>query len=170
MLPSFETHHIYVKLKSISIHLSVTNLFHDRHLIVPSLFGHNLNTNRLDINMIQLQGLKFFYSHGIQVLSSSNFRLWRQKLVNSSLLFRVAWLGLNNMWYFSSVHRLQTPEICENGLALPINFQSISYSSPLCLRSHMCKLNTVSCLYLLFFMALWWFPSLDLKVVEARPT
>ena len=133
---------------------------------MPSLFGHNLNTNRLDINMIQLQGLKFFYSHGIQVLSSSNFRLWRQKLVNSSLLFRVAWLGLNNIWYFSSVHRLQTLEIGENGLALPINFQSISYS--MFKVPYMCKLNTVSCLYLLFFMALWWFPSLDLMVVEAH--
>ena len=103
------------------------------------------------------------------MLSNNNFRLWRQKFVNSSLLFNDAWLGLNRMWYSSNVHKLQSREMGEKGFALPINFQSTSNSSPLSFRSQIWRLSVVSCLYLLFFIALLWFPSLDLKVVEVRP-
>ena len=54
-----------------------------------------------------------------QVLSRSNFFLWRQKLKISSFLLRVAMWGLVIIKYFSRVHREQIPVTGVNGLALP---------------------------------------------------
>ena len=108
-------------------------------------------------------------SHGIQVLSSNSFLLCRQTFVNASLLFSVACSGLKSMWYFSSVHRLQIPEMGEKGWACPIIFQSILKFSFLSFSSQMCKLSVVSCLYFSFFIAFLWLPSLDLKVLDVNP-
>ena len=119
--------------------------------------------------MIYKTGVFVLYSQGIQVLSNNNLLLCLQKFVNSSLLFNVAWLLLNNMWYFSRVHRLQIPEMGLKVWALPISFQSISKFTFLSFKSHVCKLRVVSCLYFSYFIDFLWLLSLDLNVFEVKP-
>ena len=74
------------------------------------------------------------------------------------------------MNHFSKVQRLQTLEMGENVLALPIIFHLISYSASLSLSSHICLLRVVSVLWCSCSNPVLWFDHLALKVVPVSPT